>query len=511
LTKYYLSVATNNVAISTGKDMIEQESLLNADAELLELDDDDDDDLFIKPVKKHKILMISDHPLATSGVGVQSRVLIDGLIATGKFTFRCLGAAMKHQDHRTVQVNPDFIVKPIEGFGNKPMIRQLLLTEKPDAILIFTDPRQFTWLWEMEDEIHQLCPIAYWHVWDNDPYPAFNNVWYESTDLINCLSQKTYDLVSEQHKDKTHYIPHAFPETLYYKMPQEVVSKNLSANFKGREDWFKVLWVNRNATRKVPGDVLVCWKHFLKELEEKHGHSNALLIMHTDPRDIEGPNLLAVAEALELQDKVWFSTDKLSFENMNMLHNVTDCCLNIAKAEGFGLSTLISMQVGKPIIALKTGGETSKVVDKYDGSHHGVALDPIKRVLVGSQLVPYIYEDIAGTQDTVDALMTIFEMTPEQKSAMSDKCIAYVRKEFNVQNVVDKWSTTLEECIVNFKKSGKENKWTMTEIITNPQLQGERPDGTVPATEAPSAQDAPTKKHGKTRKRSIKSIDVNSL
>lgn len=491
--------------------MVEEENLLTASAELLDMDvdDDDDSDLFIKPAKKHKILMISDHPLATSGVGVQSRVLIDGLIATGKFSFRCLGAAIKHQDHRTVQVNPDFIVKPIEGFGNKTMIRHLLLTEKPDAILIFTDPRQFTWLWEMEDEIHQICPIAYWHVWDNDPYPAFNDVWYQSTDLINCLSEKTYDLVKPNHPNKTHYIPHAFPETLYYKMPDAAVAQNLSANFKGREDWFKVLWVNRNATRKVPGDVLVCWKQFLQEMEVKHGHSNALLIMHTDPRDAEGPNLLAVAEALDLQDKVWFSTDKLSFENMNMLHNITDCCVNIAKAEGFGLSTLISMQVGKPVIALKTGGETSKVVDKYDGSTHGVAIEPIKRSLVGSQMVPYIYEDIAGTEDVVKAFMTVYEMTAEEKSAMSDKCIAYVRKEFNVQDMITKWSTTLDECITTFKQSGSNNRWTMTEIITNPQLQGIDKNGMVSTSTTP---EAPTKKHARLKgKRSIKSIDVNSL
>jgi hypothetical protein len=37
------------------------DSLLTAEPELF---DDDDSDLFVKPVKKHKILMISDHPLA---------------------------------------------------------------------------------------------------------------------------------------------------------------------------------------------------------------------------------------------------------------------------------------------------------------------------------------------------------------------------------------------------------------------------------------------------------------
>ena len=82
-------------------------------------------------------------------------------------------------------VNPDFVIKPVDGFGNHDIIRNILISERPDAVLLFTDPRQFMWLWEIEDEIHQFCPIAYWHVWDNDPYPAFNTVWYQSTDLIN--------------------------------------------------------------------------------------------------------------------------------------------------------------------------------------------------------------------------------------------------------------------------------------------------------------------------------------
>ena len=149
----------------------------------------DDSDLIIKPIspqKKHKILMLSDHPLCTSGVGVQARFLIQGLLGTGKYSFRCLGGAIKHPNYDTVMVNPDFVIKPVDGFGNHEIIRNILINERPDAVILFTDPRQFMWLWEIEDEIHQICPIAYWHVWDNDPYPAFNDVWYRSTDLINC-------------------------------------------------------------------------------------------------------------------------------------------------------------------------------------------------------------------------------------------------------------------------------------------------------------------------------------
>ena len=447
--------------------MSEEESLLTPNAALLELDDDDDE-LFVKPKKKHKILMLSDHQLAPSGVGVQARFLIEKLIETGRYSFRCLGGAIKHQDYNTIKVNDDFFIKPVDNFGTKEMIREILLVEKPDAIMLFTDPRQFTWLWEMEDEIHQVCPISYWHVWDNDPYPAFNTPWYESTDLINCLSYKTYELVKANFPEKTNYIPHAFPRNIYYPLQKDEVENLKKDNFGDRKDWFKALWVNRNATRKVPSDVLDCWNVFLNDLEKKYGHRNALLVMHTDPKDKEGPDLLAVAQALGLQNHVWFSTQKLDFKHMNILHNTTDCCVNISKNEGFGLSTLISLQVGKPVIALSTGGEIRKAADYRDGSPNGVALKPAKRLLVGSQQVPYIYEDYADTQETADAFMKIFEMTEEEKVTLAKKMSDYVDFEFNFDDVANKWDETLEKCIVDFKAKKEQGLGDWKMITINP-------------------------------------------
>ena len=443
--------------------MSEEESLLTPNASLLEIDDDD---LFIKPKKKRKILMLSDHQLAPSGVGVQSRFLIEGLINTGKYTFRCLGGAIKHQDYRTIKVNDDFLIKPVDGFGTKEMIRDLLVSERPDAIMLFTDPRQFIWLWEMEDEIRQVCPITYWHVWDNDPYPIFNSPWYESTDLINCLSHKTYELVEPNFPEKTNYIPHAFPKNVYGPIAKESVDQLSKQNFGDKADWFKALWINRNATRKLPSDVLESWKLFLDDLEAKHGHRNALMIMHTDPKDMEGPDLLAVTQQLGLQDNVWFSTEKLDYPQMNIMHNMVDCVVNIAKNEGFGLSTLVSLQVGKPIIALCTGGETRQVIDYRDNSEHGVALQPIKRLMVGSQLVPYIYEDFADTEETAAAYMKLFEMTPAEKEAMAAKCIAYADHEFKYEDMISKWDETLEGCIKSFqdKKALNEGDWSLTAI-----------------------------------------------
>lgn len=404
-------------------------------------------------MQKKKILMISDHPLSTSGVGTQARFLINGLIKTGKYQFRCLGAALKHVNYDTIVVNEDFIVKPIDGFGTQDMIRLAIATEKPDAMLIFTDPRFFVWLWEMEDEIHQCCPIVYWHVWDNDPYPDFNNVLYDSNDLINCLSYKTYGLVKPHFPDKTNYIPHALPTDIYYPLPKDAIERaKIQLLGEKRKDHFTGFWINRNARRKMPNDVLVSWKLFLDELQKKHGHRNATLVMHTDPLDQEGPNLLRTTEHLGITDSIFFSTDRLEFEKINVLHNIADFCLNMACNEGFGLGTLESMQCGKPIIALKTGGLTRQVVNCHDGSENGVALDPDCRDLVGSQNVPYIYEDHVANEKVAAAIMKLYELGSEKRNEIGMKAREYALNEFPINKMVSEWDRTLSETIQNWKK-----------------------------------------------------------
>jgi glycosyltransferase involved in cell wall biosynthesis len=303
---------------------------------------------------KFKVLVLSDHALSTSGVGTQSRHLIEGLLKKGCWSFRQFGAALKHKDYRAVVVNEDFIIKPIDGFGNPDLIRVTLATEKPDVLFIFTDPRFFTWLFEIEDEVRQICPIVWWHVWDNYPYPKFNDVYYQATDLINCHSHMTYTMLKDVYPEKTNFIPHALPEGLFHKMNKNDIAKFKTALLgEERKNNFVGIWVNRNAKRKRPSDLLVAWKEFLEKLEKEHSHQNATLIMHTEPLDNEGPNLFNVVEMLDIQDNVFFSRDRLEFEKMNVLYNISDFCINTSYAEGFGLSTLEAMMTGTPIVAPK--------------------------------------------------------------------------------------------------------------------------------------------------------------
>ena len=390
--------------------------------------------------------MLSDHMLSTSGVGCQSRFLSYGLVSKGEWEIKQLGAAIKHENYDIHQPHPDILIKPIDGFGDRNILRQLLVTEKPDVLLLFTDPRFFVWVWQMEDEIHQVCPIAYWHVWDNDPYPSFNSVFYEGTDLINCHSYKTFELVNSKFPEKTNFIPHALPEDIFYPMSKEETArqkKNLMGEAK--KDHFTGLWINRNAKRKRPNDVLMSWKLFLDQLQEKYGHKNAQLIMHTDPNDQEGPNLTTTLEMLDIVDNVIISPGRVEFPQMNILHNISDFCINIALNEGFGLATLEAMQTGNPIIAQKTGGLTRQVVDHRDGSENGVGIDPDVRSLVGSQGVPYIYEDYCTNENSAAAIMKLYELGPEKRAALGKKARDYVLSEFNIVKTVDQWHNTLSD------------------------------------------------------------------
>jgi glycosyltransferase involved in cell wall biosynthesis len=410
-------------------------------------------------VRKKKILFISDHPLSTSGVGCQARYLIEGLIKTGKYTFRCLGAAIKHNDYRTIKVNDDWIIKPIDGFGDKNMIRFLLATEKPDAIVLFTDPRFFMHIFEVEDEIHQVCPISWWHVWDNDPWPAYNKPIYDGVDLCNCHSHKTYGLVKEHFPEITNFIPHAVPKKLFFPIEHEEQLLKAKTQILGenKKDHFVGFWVNRNARRKMPGDVLDSWSIFLDKLEAKHGHRNATLLMHTDPMDKEGPNLFKITEHFGIQKNVAFSTDRVDFQQMNVLHNISDFYMNISCNEGFGLGTLEAMMCGKPIIALKTGGMIRQVEDHRDGSHNGIGLEPDVRDLVGSQMVPYICEDHVSHEKVANAILEVFDWGPEKRKEIGQKALSYAHHEFDLDRTVADWDKTLSETMENW--GSRREKW----------------------------------------------------
>ena len=180
-------------------------------------------------MRKIKVLTISDHPLSPSGVGTQTKYIIEALLNSGKFEVVSLGGAIKHPDHRpqkTEQYGDLWTIYPVDGYGSPDAVRSILRTERPDILWFMTDPRFFGWLWMIEQEIRPLVPMVYYHVWDNKPYPMFNKRYYDSNDMIVTISKVTDDIVANVSPTVAReYLPHAVDGSIFSPMNQKDIEE----------------------------------------------------------------------------------------------------------------------------------------------------------------------------------------------------------------------------------------------------------------------------------------------
>jgi len=157
--------------------------------------------------ERKTILLLSDDSRMHSGVGTMSKEIILG--TCHKFNWVQVGAAIQHPEagkvvdlgqavEKEVSVKEPFVrIYPYNGYGDPQLIRYLIKNEKPDAIMHFTDPRFWIWLYQMEHEIRDKMPLIYLHVWDDVPYPKYNRTFYQSCDLIMSISKQTHNLVKQ--------------------------------------------------------------------------------------------------------------------------------------------------------------------------------------------------------------------------------------------------------------------------------------------------------------------------
>ena len=79
--------------------------------------------------KKIKVLTLSDHPLFSTGVAIQTKMFIEAMLQTGKFEFVSLAGAQKHRDMspiKTEQYGEDWKIFPVEGYGNIETMRSVM-------------------------------------------------------------------------------------------------------------------------------------------------------------------------------------------------------------------------------------------------------------------------------------------------------------------------------------------------------------------------------------------------
>ena len=414
---------------------------------------------------------MADSPLAPSGVGTQTRYMIEGLLQTGRFEFVCFGGAIKHPDYkpiRTEEYGDDWIIYPVDGYGTQEQVRALLKAQKPDIVWIMTDPRFWGWMWNIDNEIRSVAPLVYYHVWDNLPYPTFNRKWYLSNDVIASISKVTDDIVKNVAPEvELHHLPHAVNDSVFTRIDDRKLIKNfkseneIGVDSKGN-DRFTFFWNNRNARRKQSGSLMFWFNDFLNKV----GRDKATLIMHTEPKDPNGQDLIAIKERLGFDDDQFkLSTNKLSIQQLSVLYNSVDCTINISDAEGFGLATLESLATETPIIVNMTGGLQEQVTNGEDW--FGIGIEPSSKAIIGSQEVPWIYEDRICGPDLVDAMVKMYEMSDSDREEMGKKGRQHVLDNYSMKKYISSWDNLLTGIHERFGSWDdiKTKQWSLQKVL----------------------------------------------
>ena len=449
---------------------------------------------YVKKEDRKKILLLSDDVRLHSGIATMAREII--MQTAHHFNWVNLGGAMKHPDDKKAfdlsqDVNNQIGIEDsyvrlyaTTGYGTVDIVREIIRNEKPDAILHFTDPRYWIWLYEIEREIRQQMPLLYLNIWDDYPTPLYNKAYYECCDLLMGISKQTVNinrmvLGDEAEQKLIRYVPHGINTDYFYPITENKEKDQLESTrktiFEGKDIEFVVLWNSRNIRRKSPGDVILSYRHFCDVIGKEKAKKCAL-IMHTQAIDQNGTDLVAVREAIcdPTYVNVFFSQNRLSAQQMNLLYNIADVTMLISSNEGWGLSLTESMTAGTMIIGNVTGGMQDQMrfvddngewytpSDKVPSNHMGtykehgewaVPVFPSNISLVGSVPTPYIFDDRCDFRDVAQAIKEVYDLPKEERDRRGMAGHDWVRSDeamMTAQSMGANVANCIEEAFDNF-------------------------------------------------------------
>jgi len=450
---------------------------------------------YIKKEDRKTILLLCDDIRMNSGIATMAREFVIG--TAHRYNWVNLGAGINHPEvgklmdlsgdvNKRIGIEDASVqVLPNNGYGDAMLIRKLIDKFKPDAIYIFTDPRYWVWLFQIEREIRTSIPIFWLNIWDEYPAPQYNEHYYDSVDLLMGISKQTVNInklvLGEKADSKViKYVPHGINHNTFFPIDENFADYSKFVEFRksvfeGKDIDFVIFWNSRNIQRKRPADVIFSYKIFCDMIGEEAAAKTAL-VMHTTPVEQHGTDLNAVKEALcDEHMNVFFSKDKLAPEQMNLLYNIADVVPLITSNEGWGLSLTEAMMSGTMIIPNVTGGmqDQCRFVDEngewidfdadFPSNHRGTYKEhgkwampvwPTNISIAGSPATPYIFDDRCDPEDVAKAMKAVYDLSPEERKerglagrewAMSDE--AKMTGEAMSQNIADAMEEAFEKFV----------------------------------------------------------------
>jgi len=469
---------------------------------------------YIPREKRKKILMLSDDIRTFSGVGNMAKEII--LNSAHYFNWVNLGGAVKHPEAgKGFDLSPDINkatglkdadVKVIaaNGYGDANMLRTLMQQEKPDAIVHFTDPRYWVWLYQMENEIKQQCPLIFYTIWDDLPYPMYNREFYRSDDMLLGISKQSVNIVKNVLKDhpkpgRVKYVPHGIDEKKYFPVVNDFEFEVWKENFLEKKEYdFIILHNSRNIRRKNQSDLILAWKTFLDQLPVEQA-KKCLLIMHTEKVFEHGTDLASVVDNFcdPKIHNVKFSSKKLDEKELNYLYNCSDAHMFMTDNEGWGLGLTESLTAGRMIIAPVQGGmqdqmrfedENGDWIDfstehpsNADGKYKkcgewAMPIFPKTRSVKGSPATPYIFATQVSVEDAAITLMKTYKMGPEERQRRGMAGRDWVLSDesgFTAKNMGQGFINNIDNLLTEWKP---QSRFTVTKVDDSTKLDNYNPN-----------------------------------
>jgi len=468
---------------------------------------------YIPKNKRKRILLLGDDLRMHSGVATMLREIVTK--TSNHFNWVQLAGAINHPEqgkkldlsqatnNQMDILDAEVQLIPINGYGDPFLIREAIKHEKPDAIMMMTDPRYYIWLFQIENEIRKHIPIIYLNIWDDYPAPLYNEDYYRSCDGFAAISKQTANInrivLGDDAKNKTiKYVPHGIDHKVFRPLTKQDPEWNSFQVYKkqvlGEKEYDFVWYYNaRNIRRKQTSDMFVAWKVFCDEVGPEKA-KKCCFLLHTQVKDENGTDLEAVKDLLcdENCGDVVFWDKIVSPQEMNFLYNMTDLTSLLSSNEGWGLSLTEAMMCGKMIMATVTGGmqdqmkftdETGKWIDfdeNFCSNHFGtykncgewaIPLFPACMSIQGSIPTPYIFDDRIDFRDAAKGLVEVFEMNKEERNrrgmlarewATSDEAM------MTAENMALNTAICIDETLANFKPR---KSYTFTKVEELPKKQ----------------------------------------
>ena len=411
--------------------------------------------------KRKKIVVVCDDIRVHSGIATVAKEIV--IHTSHHFNWVNVGGALKHPDKGkkfdiSVDVNKkanitdsSAIIYCVDGYGTEDEILNILAHEKPDALLLITDPRYFMHIFNMEDHIRKYCPIAYLNIWDDYPAPRYNQAFYESCDLLMGISKQTKNinelvLADVDNSNRVFkYVPHGLHhegEESYHPVSDDDKELNefRKSLFKNQEVDFTLFFNSRNIRRKQIPDAMMAFRHFLDGLPDEKAQK-CRFVLHTEISTNHGTDLLKVSELLfgeNYPNAIVFSTNKLPRKSLNFLYNIADVQILLTSNEGWGLTITEAMLTGTPFIANVTGGmqDQMRFVDEngkwftpspdVPSNHRGTYKEhgewvfpvfPTSRSIQGSPPTPYIFDDRCKWEDATERIKEVYALSRKERKA----------------------------------------------------------------------------------------------